>query len=464
MVDMKKKLSIFLDLDLQETEKVTWLSLCFFCIFGASTILVEIKNSLFIALAGIESLYVVKIMSVLVLIPATLIYIRLVDVMDKYKLLTLYTTLYGVVSLLVSILLNNQYIGLLGVKGTMLRTALGWFIHLFYEGATPFVIGLFWTFVNSIMSPDSAKKSYAVMVGVARVGGMVATGIAWYLFKFSCSSHWCSDIYVYQWLLGIVFLMLCSVPFIIHILKRSVADKHLHGYEAAYQIDIKNERQKKNTPMLPGFKKMVANFYVLGIFGLLFCYELFHVIFEMQRLIILDKNSHSLAEMNQWLFQQRFLIHIIALLVSLFAARPLMKRFGEQACLLVMPIVSMFLFVYFIFNYSDFSVMFVYMALVILHHSFAKSLVESLYIPTVRNIRFKSKALIDSFGIKFSIGCGAFLGGALNNFAAIGTPFFFIAHSLTYGIISFAWLILAWFLGKHYSWLVKNNKVVGADD
>jgi ATP:ADP antiporter, AAA family len=459
------RVSSFLKLSKEETKKIVWLALAFFCVIGGYTILKEMKDSLFVTLSGVDSMFMAKIISLCALIPATLLYAKLVDSVSRYKLLWIYTTVYAVGGLIIALLLNTSSVGLLSNEITMSRKVFGWFIYLFYEGANPFVVSLFWSFSNSITSPGSAKRGYAVMTSGAKLGGMTTAGIAWVLFNFSGAHAWVSDVWVYQFLLAGASLLLWCAPYIIYKLRKGSSEQSLHGYEAAYQVDHKKEEKgERKTGILSGLWMMKKHSYIFGIFGMIFFYELINVVLGVQRLVIMEGAAKSLSGFSGSLFGQRFLMHSLGFAISFFGTRPLINKLGERVCLLLIPIIMSTLLLIFMLFYNEQAVLIVFMLIGTLNYAFASPLRESLYIPTVRDIRFKSKAWIDSFGTKFSKGCGALIIGVVQYFAVTGSPLFMSLYSAIFASISGLWILLAYFLGKKYDDLVKNNKVVGSED
>lgn len=462
MLGILDRFSSFLHLSKEETKKILWLSTSFFCVIGSYTILKEMKDSLFVTLAGVESMHLVKLTSLLALIPATLLYAKLVDSMKRSKLIWFYVKLYSVVGVIIALLLSNSTFGLLSPAGTPARKIFGWFIYLFYEGASPFVVSLFWSYANSITPPKSAKNGYAIMISGSKLGGMTSAAFAWMLFSYSGAHAFFTDITVYQCLLGGASILLLVAPYIIHKLKKNISKESMHGYEAAYQADHKQKAEKKKTGILSGLSMMSEHSYIFGIFGMIFFYELINVVLGVQRLVILQGVSKSLSGFNESLFFQRFSMHGLGFLISFFGTRPLISRLGERVCLLLIPTFMAVLLFYFMMFYDAQAVLIVFMSVGTMNYAFSSPLRESLYIPTVRDVRFKSKAWIDSFGTKFSKGCGATIVGIVNYFAVAGTPLFMTVYSMIFAVISALWILLAYFLGKKYDDLVKNNKVVGS--
>src|SRR5471032_748439 len=91
-----QKLGLSFDLDKQERNKILWLAIAFFCVIGSYTVLKEMKDVLFAQIVGAKYLYKVKFLSMFFLLPATLLYAKLVDHLSRFWLLVFYSMLYGI--------------------------------------------------------------------------------------------------------------------------------------------------------------------------------------------------------------------------------------------------------------------------------------------------------------------------------------------------------------------------------
>lgn len=231
--------------------KLIYTTLSFFLIIGAYTLSKELKDIIFTEIVGKEYIGLVKLITILILIPSIMLYAKFVDALRRYQLLVLYSLLYGVVGLVFAFLLGNKSIGLPNTVASPYRL-FGWFFYFFVEGYSPFVVSVFWAFVNSINSPDSAKQNYATMVSGSKIGGMATAGFAWALLSVTdVNSFWMiSHIGRLQLLLALASCMLILVPVAIYLLIKSVSAQHLHGYEATYRVEEQREKKGKAAPAL----------------------------------------------------------------------------------------------------------------------------------------------------------------------------------------------------------------------
>ncbi len=458
MTHLLKKMGLSFDLSKRDLFKICLLSLAFFCVIGAYTVLKEMKDILFVLFVGKAYMGRVKFISMFMLIPATMLYAKLVDNLSKFHLLCFYNGLYGFVGLVIAYFLADPVMGMQNTVASADRY-FGWFIYLFYEGAIPFVVSLFWSFANSVTAPETAKKGYTLMIAGSKFGGMFTAGLAWMLLTPTSmlGNIGLSDIFIHQLLLMIASILLCIAPIIIFYLLKEGNQENLHGYEAVYQEEKKEEEQGTyKTGAFSGLSIMFKEPYILAIFAIIFFYELLNVVLSYQRIGILQDAGGFSAKM----FGQRAFIHFIGFFVSFFGTRVLLKKLGERTCLILTPILIGCLLVYFMTTYDENAVLVVFTGLGVLNYAFASPLRESLYIPTVKDIKYKSKSWIDSFGMKISKTCSSAFIESVKNVSA-GTLAFNLIYISFFSTIIALWIFVAWWLGKRYTQAIENNEVIG---
>lgn len=457
MTQVLKKMGLSFDLDKKDLFKIFLLSLAFFCVIGAYTVLKEMKDILFVLFVGKAYIGRVKFISMWTLVPATLLYAKLVDSMSRFKLLCFYSGLYGFVGLVIAYYLGDPLVGLPNEVASATRW-FGWFIYLFYEGAVPFVVSLFWSFANSVTSPDAAKKGYPLMIAGSKLGGLFTAGLACMLLTPTgiIGNIGLSDVFIHQFLLAFASVLLCVAPAIVYYLMRMGNQENLHGYEAVYQIEKKEEEDGTDkTGMFSGLKMMITQPYILAIFAMIFFYEMLNVVLSFQRIGILEG-----AGFSGKMFGQRAVIHLIGFFVSFFGTRVLLNKLGERVCLILTPIFIGLLLIYFMVVYDEKAVLVVFTGLSVLNYAFASPLRESLYIPTVKDIKYKSKSWIDSFGTKISKTCSSGFIESVKNVAP-GTMMFNLVYISFFSTVIALWILVAWWLGRRYTQAVKNNEVIG---
>ncbi len=461
----------FLNESHEERIKYGFLSAAFFFLIAGYTVAKELENSVFMTIVGRTYVPLAKTITLFALIPAIFLYSKLVDRLRRYQLLMFYTALFGSVGLYFSYLLGHPTIGLANTQANPNRL-FGWIFYFFVEGYTPFLVSVFWAFANSISSPESAKRNYGMMVSASKVGGMMSAALAWYLFSqnIMCASGSCQDVWVHQVVMAFSSSMLMVVPLLIWLLKRNVPGRYLHGYEAVYKAEKERKKvQSKEKGSVQGFFKsifsglilLVRYPYVMGIFGMVYFYEVGSTVLNYLRLGVAQAHSTNVSELSANLLQMMFLMHLVGFFISLFGTSNLLQKLGERTCLLLIPLLSGSLLLYLMVETTPFALMCAWVAFKAVNYAFSWPVRESLYIPTVKEIKFKAKSWIDAFGSKFAKSSGS----AFNYFGTfVGSEYMMSIHSFFFaGIITF-WFIDALLLGNRFDRAVENNEVIGLDE
>ena len=462
---MGSKLLRYCNFDRYDALKLFYLAAVFFFVIAPYTIMKDIKDSIFIYTVGRTYLPTAKILSMVVLIPAILLFSYLVDRMKRYRLFCFYTILFGLIGFVCAYLIGNPVIGL-DNTATNPNRIFGWFFFFFVEGYSPFIVSLFWAFANSISSPKETKKYYSYIVASSKLGGMFTAALSWYFFSchYNLSTP-LSGTVKHQIVIALSSLLLMVVPIIILALVRTVPGYKLHGYEAVYQEEKAMKKAgKEKTGIFSGLILLFKFPYVMGIFGIVFFYEVINVILSYQRLVIADQAASDVAGLSCSLFEQIFFVHFFGLLIALFGTTYLLQKYGERKCLLFVPIsIGILVAIFMLFGSWHWHVLTTVFVLIrAIHYAINYPVREALYVPTLKEIKFKSKSWIDSFGQKFAKGFGSsFNKLAETVFTRFGAEAFISLEGLFFGVIIGSWIMLAYFLGKRYSQVVRDNKIIG---
>lgn len=458
-IRIKKIVEFFLGVDEHERMKALLLMLSFFFIIGSYTILKELNDALFVSIVGKEFQPWARILSMLILVPAIFFYSRLVDVMRRHQLFYFYATLYGLGGLVFAYLLGNPTIGLANTDASPYRL-FGWIFYVFIEGYSPFMVSLFWAFANSINTPETAKSNYTFIVAGSKIGGMLTAAFAWWLLTrpLNAGVFSLNDVQNHQILLVIGSLFALCVPLVVYILMKKIPQKNLHGYEAVYRVE-KQEKYHK-TGVISGLTTLLNQPYLLGIFGMVFFWEVTNVVFQYQRLCIGQLCSKTASEFTGFLFEQVFLMHALGFIIVLFGTRAFIELLGERRSLILVPVASGALFLYYLSSQSATAVLIVYALIRSINYAFAIPLRETLYIPTTKEMKFKSKSWIDAFGAKIAKGFGA---QYIMFTLWIADSMVMFSNAIFFTCLISLWIIAAHLLGRRFESAVAKNEVIGIE-
>jgi len=448
-----------------ESRKFFYLGIVFFLVIAAYTCTRELKDSIFSFIIGKEYVWLAKLLSMFVLMPAVLLYSKLVDSMRRYYLVCFYSALYALLSLVFAYFIGHPTIGIANTHQSLYRL-FGWLFYFFIEGFSPFVVSVFWAFANSITSPDSARNRYPFMVSCSKVGGMMSAAFAWFLLSWTVDGVLVfSDIVSHQLILYTSAACLSAIPFVVFYMIKSVPGRFLHGYEVVYKVQKeKSKSEEKKAGLFDGLKLLFKHPYVMGIFGMVFFYEVVTAVMSYLRLVVAE--SDDISKFSGELFKIIFLMHLVGLFISVIGTSSLLKWLGERKCLLLIPGISSLLILGFILSgYHADAFIAAYVGLKALNYGFSWPVRESLYIPTVKEIKFKSKSWIDAFGSKFGKTTGGMLAasGMFNvcTTSAVGVVFLPM-HAFFIGVFAL-WALTSYLLGNRYEKAVEHDEVIGIE-
>lgn len=456
----KNFVNFFIGIEPHERMKVLLMTLAFFFIISGYSLAKELKDSIFVSVVGKEWQPWARQLSMLFLIPAILFYSKLVDMIRRYQLIYFYAIFYGAVGLLFAYLLGHPTIGLANTVASPYRL-FGWLFYLFIEGYNPFIVSLFWAFANSITDPDSAKTNYTLMVSGSKIGGMLTTGFGWWLLnrKTDAGALLYTDVLNHQIVLAVSSLLILCVPVVVYFLMKRVPGRYLHGYEAVYQAEKAHKNQKES--IFSGLKIFVKYPYIFGIFCMVFFWEVINVVFQYQRLGVGQSISANQSEFTGYLFKLAFSVHAVGFVMVFFGTRAVMTWLGERKSLLLVPLVIGILLLYYLNVQSANAILIALILMRAVNYSFASPLRETLYIPTTKDIKFKSKSWIDAFGAKIAKSIGA-------NYIVftlwISESLVFTSHMIFFIIVIGAWVLAAHLLGRRFERAVAKNEVIGLEE
>lgn len=455
---------VFADIDRKDLLKVAILSLIFFLLIGSYTVTRELKDSIFANIVGAERKYqgYAKMLSMIVLIPLIMLHSIIVDKMKRHYLLYIYPVLFSLSGFIFVFLFGFKNIGLNNTVTSPYRI-IGWLFYFFIEAFSPLLVGVFWAFVNSITKPGAAKNNYVVMIAASKLGGIVMAGSAWLFFR---ADPYSANMNI-QLVLATSSLALLLVPIAVYYLVSHVPSSDLHGYEAAYKFEKKEAREHiaENrswyTGMTSGLTLLFRYPYVLGIFSMSFFFEFINQIIKVENIIFGKDSTNTIAQFTGFLLWQAILVHIVGFLVVVFGTKAIIQALGERKSLILIPTLTGLSSIGFIFWRSRFTAILAFVVTRSVHYAFSAPLKESLYIPTIKEIKFKSKSWIDGVGNKFA----KTLAATFYNMSAnglIGTALIKI-QATYFSITILVWLASAYALGRKYENTVKNNEVIGSD-
>lgn len=441
------------DISKDEIRKIGFLSFIMMLIIGTYWMIRPSKDPLFNILVGYRQWQpVAKIFSLFVMIFVVLGYSKLIDLFKKQKLIYMLCTVYGLAFLLLGyfiyfpdLLSVSQSSAMYPFVSWIPGRALGWFAYVLLESYGSMIIALFYSFVASVMTTGSAKKGYGIMFFVIQIG--TVSGV---LFStFSVKSIGIAPLY----LIGGSIILL--VPFIVKL--------YLKTFPGDSEKDEKGGSKKK-TGFFEGLRIILTRPYVVGIFVVATFYEIISTIVEYQMGWIAS-GVYTGREFTMFKGIQGLGINLLALFFAIIGTSFFMRKFGLKFCLIAFPtmigaVVLTDFFCGYVLGVSNHYMMWILLASSVaikgFNYALNKPTSEVMYIPTSKDVKFKSKGWIDVFGNRSTKGAGSTISKSLG----FSFPVLLMYGTIiSLGIIG-VWIIIAAFVGNRFNKLQQTGEIV----
>ena len=439
--------------------KVFLLSLTFLLMTACLAIWRPLKVSVFAKMVGPEQVPNAKMWGLMLLIPLILFYSKLIDVLRRHQLLYCFTIFHGIGGIIFYILLSDQSCG---IANTIVDTnrLTGWAFYFFMESFDAFFATSFWSFADSVNSPKDARNFYGYFVTGSKIGGMLGSGLLYLAITYGSSA---ACVLLPNALLSGSIMLFAAAYSIMRLIKK-VPENIMHGYEAVYKIETKKERPQKGiiaaiTSALEGLIVTIKNPYVSGILSLVVFYEVVIVVFDYIVMIQANNSHGSVEGLTAFYATYYFNMNAIGLAIALFGTTPILRILGLRHSLLAYPILTILLLTATALSGFKWAFYITLVGLRALNYALNHPTREVLYIPTVKDIKFKAKTWTDAFGSR----SGKFAGSVFNKFmwqnaSSLATQ---ASIFLSIGLTSTC-LVISYFLGRTFQHAVTNKKVIGA--
>jgi AAA family ATP:ADP antiporter len=444
----------YLQVDFYDVKKILLAGATFFFIIGSYSILRSLKTSIFLGFVGREYEPLAKILTILTTIPAMMFHGKIVDKFKRHQAVCVFLGIYAVLSLVFAYFFAHPIYGLHNTQTSPWRV-IGWAFEIAMDLFQALIVGTFWSFMTSISTTTFATKGYGFIVACSRVGGILTPLIGWLVLEKSGFAHTTTI----PFLTGITAFLLLGAIGCTYLIRHKIPAEYLYGYQAAHDAAKAQAKSKTKTGVFEGLKLMLTEPYVMGIFGLVFSFEVINIMFDYQMHVLMSiETSNHVGAMSSFMFFYTGSFQALSLVFALFGTSAMLKHFGVQRCLFVMPIVTMILAILPVLSPHLATLFIVMVILRALNYGFSHPIREILFIPTVKDIQFKSKAWLDSFGRTFSKTTGS----TFNMIAITQSPYLCIALESAFSFgLAIVWAVIALFLGRKYIKTVEANSVIG---
>ncbi len=432
------------DLRGDELKKFLMLASGFFFLIGPYWLLKTLKESIFINTVGPAHEPTAKLLSLALFLPLVFTYSKLVDYLSKEKMVYFLVGLYGTIGMVFVYCFYHPTIGLQNTTVDSSRLV-GWLFFLYVESYISLMVGLYWAFTNDITTPDSAKKGYGLIIFGCQLGG----------FLFSVLGNVLSaDTSLYATRGPLIALIAVSCMFVLvpltYMLHRFVNKEMLQGYQD--RVHYQPKAAAKSFDFFGGIRVVLTHPYVAGIFGLIFFHELISSVMNYQMLTIAKATYSDAGMVNKYLFDYALAVQTIACSFALLGTSFFQRRFGITFCIVAYPLLLGTSIIWYLINPNLHTIFYVMLIAKAMNFAFNQPAKEVLYIPTSKDIKYKSKAWVDMFGMRFAKASGS----TINKLAGQTLS---VTGFVVIGFIGM-WVILANVLGKYFQKAVNDKRVI----
>ena len=427
------------DVTRDEFKQFGLLAIVFFFIIGTYWMLRAMKTALFLKIVGGSYLGYAKFGSVAFLIVLVLLYSKLVDLFEKQNLVYLITSIYGVLFVGITYYLMHPTIGLANVIPGRNRI-FGWFIYFIIESFGSIVVALFWSFVASSVDSSSAKRGYPIIIFGAQLGAVLGTII---------------DLQVGRVGIPLLFCVVIAGVFLVPILTAFFMRLYSSTHQSSSAFSSKEAPQSKGTGPIQGLRLLCTRPYLVGILGLSTLYTVIETILDLQMYQLANQVFLSPEKVTEFSAFYGLCANILSLVFSVVGTSFFIREFGLTACLVLYPL-TVAIAVCTVWAYP---MLWVFVGAIVtikgLSYALNNPCKEIMYIPTSKDIRFKTKSWIDTFGARSAKGIGGLVVAAfplVSDLIAYGSM-------ISLGIIG-VWIGSAFFVGRTHRMLVQENKTI----
>lgn len=453
------------DLNKEDAKKFTLLSFIFFLVIGSYWLVRLLKNTLFYKIAFPEALGwapgqgrlyqpIAKFWSPFVVFGLVMVYTKMIDIFKKHVLFYIITTVYsiifgGITALLITrALYGDMFLGK-ALLGTM-----GWVSFFAIESYGSLIVALFWSFTNSICSSESAKSGYPMITAAAQTGAI--GGSALLIFAHLIG--------IWQLFALVTMFVVCALMAMRYFMASIPASSLVGNKQAAA-----TEKGKEGffEGLVAGVRLIFSRPYIFGILIVSTFYEVISQVIEYQMQSQAYEFPQFATEVGFAQFQGIYGVatNLLSLLMALLGTRYLIKRFGLTFGLLIFPVVlgCAFLLLFGFYTYGQPTAVQLLSATIVvmmiakgLGYAVNNPVKEMMYIPTSKDVKFKSKGFIDIFGSRLSK-----LGGAQINDAFKHSMQDLMIYGTAFSLgMTGVWILAAIYVGYKNSQLIKENKIV----
>lgn len=458
------------DFEPGELKKFGLLSVIFGLVIGVYWALRPLKDSVFMAVVGVNYQPIAKWVSLLVVFPLVLLYNKMIDLFPRQRMFYALCTIYALLALVFAFLMQSKTYGLsIGVPSP--DRWWGWAWYVYVESFGSLIVALFWAFTADTTKPDSAARGYPLVAFGGQLGNILGPlSIMLITRRFT---HFEvgpegelppeaaeTSAYVLAGLAVLAAVIMVGIMVLIWHFMRAVPKDQLVGYHT------KDEKEKDKEPgFLEGLRLMFSSTYLLGIFAIISAYEVIITVIDYNFKSAVNLAYPTAHQATDYLANYGMWVGIISMLSILLGINKIQKWMSLSAALAMLPILVAVAVLGFKM-YPMIGVLFWIMVLSkAINYALNQPSMKQLYIPVSKDAKYKSQAFIEMYGSRGSKALGSAVNVWRKTFIAkygieAGLSSFVTMCTVASLVIIGIWLPIALYLGRTYQKAVDKKSMI----
>lgn len=436
----------------EEIQKFLRLGVIFALVIGIYWTLRPLKDSIFSTMVHTDPnpkfigqyLAWAKIVSLVLLFPLVILYSKLVEKYPRQHMFYAMGVIYAVITLIFGIIFMMPGIGLSNTVGSLWRIP-GWLWYVFVESFGSLMVALFWAFAADTSSPESAKRGFALTVMIGQLGSIAGPE---FLTKRGVR-YFGSSAPVVIICSGLILLMVLSVKYFMSVTPK----EQLVGFHGKDEEAVEAAHEPG---FFEGLRLMLSQSYLLGILGIVAIYEILATIIDFNFKNAVMAKFATEAERSFYLGDYAVWVNMAAFLCLLLGVSNIQRFLGTTVSLAIMPFIICGMVGLFLI-YNNVEVLFYIMVTAkAINYALNGPVMKQLYVPTTKDVQYKSQAWIETFGSRSSKAAGSGINIISKFLGKLFTP----TITIVAGLLGVAWFFIALFLGRTHKKAVDRNEVV----
>jgi len=447
----------FGEFEREEFKKFLRMGGIFAFIIGSFWTIGTLRNALFVTCVGITQIPYAKTTALFFLVPAIIVYTKLLDTYSREKFLYIFAAGSGaVVFVFACIFAYTQHIVFAEVDGFLayIPFFVGYSFFIFVECYGLLMTSLFWATASDITLPESAKKGFPLIVAIGQLGGIFGPYCINSLPRRLGLTTSALSLFIVS---GVIFFMLILIKHLFTKTPSSLMVSY-HGRNES------QAEQEQKTGFFEGLRLLVRHKYLLGISSIIIFPEIITTIFDLH-FHSLAAQQYSGVHLVEYFGAHGSAVNIMTFLFLIGGISNITRILGLGVSLVLMPVIYGAAIFGFISLNSLTFLFFLMASSKAINYALNGPAIKQLYIPTTHNVRFKAQAWMETFGSRGAREVGALFNMLLGPLQktlgdVAGRAQHAILASYFGGIIVFVWILVALFLGRTHKTAIEEKKVV----